>query len=67
MTHYIVSMEKVEWAGLMDKLPPSCRFTNVEEWHFPHFWMYSPSGDVVIFTSEPVVQLESKQLRGVLK
>jgi len=60
----VVSVTREVFADLNEKIGPEARFTNVQEWPLPHFWLYSPDGSVVIFTCAKIARLESVQLAG---
>jgi hypothetical protein len=64
MTTHVVSMTSEEYAKLSAKLSPEIRFTSMEEFPLPHFWMYAPSGEVVVFTSVPIQARASAKLTG---
>jgi len=59
---YVVQLPRDVFVSVMDNLPPACRFTNVEQWKFSHFWMYTPDGQVVIFA--PVGSVKELGMKG---
>jgi hypothetical protein len=65
MTAYVISLSKQSYYEARDAIPAASRFTNVEQWGFNHFWLYDPTGRVLIFTSDPIEKLQSMKLEGI--
>lgn len=56
---YIVQLPKDVYLSVYESLPPACRFVNIEEWKFTHFWVYSPDGQIILFA--PVGTIEERE------
>lgn len=65
-TGYVIQLPRDVFTCVMDNLHPACRYTNIEQWKFPHFWMFAPDGQVVIFApSGSIGERERDTLNGV--
>ena len=65
MKAHVVSISKEAYQEVISGMPASARFTNVEEWGFNHVWLYTPDGNVVILTPEPIQKLSHFKLEGI--
>lgn len=59
---HVVILSPEAFLELQNAVPAASRFTNVEEWGFSHIWMYSPNGDVLIFTDQAIQKLQSREI-----
>ena len=61
---YVIELPKDVYLSVWENMHPACRFINVEEWKFKHFWMRSGDGSVVVFVPSGT---EHTELKGFTK
>jgi hypothetical protein len=68
MTAHIIALPIKSYIDFVSALPPSSRFVDVGNKEFPdnHFWLYDPTGEILVFTPEPyaVIKRDCFKLEG---